>query len=513
VSLNNNPFFTAAHYFGRCSMGNFWNTFETHRVRSDFAEIAADGFNTIILILPWAHFQPKYHPVEYDQDILNRFQFLMDEARRVGFRLMLRLGYLWENSKARVSTYQRYRLLFYDTKILDAWNDFVKKIESIVGEDAKDVIFFLSWEDPYWPVLRIPQAMPLEKRISYGRDIGLIDFLKRRFTYSLLKKIYRVNASSYDELPVPTIEESLFAEFALFFDREYIEKWILMTRAVLTHELWYEHRVDPDDVKSQQSPNSIEHSTYKPGIACDVIYYHPKIGVADNTKMNTVMAANHLRRTLSGFRQNNFHRLPVFLDQFNFKIDNPKHPEISILKDEYVVDFLELCEPIFRLYLIGYGIWGYRDWRNDKVFNGAFELGLVGWSSQGANLVEEAGIHGLVLLPGAVVSQELDSPSNLPRCYFEFDQPAMPTKIQIGNGKSVLTLDITPEINFTEVVFQSGGRNLELRCMEGALCLRKVAYFSHVFTNGMRGIDGSSRAVLRSIAQLNRTLLRETSDI
>lgn len=478
-------------------------------MRNDFAEIATDGFNTIILILPWAHFQPQLHPIGYDQGILDRFQFLVDEARRAGLRLMLRLGYLWDNSKASVSTYQRYQQLFQTPAILEAWNDFVRKIESVVGEDAQDVVFFLSWEDPYWPVLRIPRATPLEKRIEYARDIGLIDFMRRRFTFPLLQKIYGVKAISYDDLPAPTIQESssLFAEFVLFFDREYIERWILTTRAALAHDLWYEHRVDPDDVPS--SPDSIEHSTYKTGVACDVLYYHPKVGVGRATPMNAKEAANHLERTVAGFRQNNIYRLPVFLDQFNFKIDNPRYPALSRVADENIPDFLALCEPVFRRYLVGYGIWGYRDWRNDKVFNGAFELGLKGWRVLEGDLIEKEGKYGLVLGPGASLAQELDSSPRLPRCYLEFDRPVSPVTIEIDNGQNVLAFVITTDLTFIEVAFKSRGRNLEIRCVDGTLCLRKVAYFAHVFTSGMRGIDGSSSTILRAIAQLNRALLGE----
>lgn len=478
-------------------------------MRSDFAEIAADGFNTIILILPWAHFQPQINPIGYDQGILDRFQFLVDEARHAGLRLMLRLGYLWDNSEARVSTYQRYRQLFQIPRILEAWGDFVRKIESVVGEDAQDVVFFLSWEDPYWPVLRMPQATPLEKRIAYARDIGLIDFMRRRFTFPLLQKIYGVKATSYDDLPAPMIEESssLFAEFVLYFDREYIERWILATRAALAHDLWYEHRVDPDVVPL--SPDSIEHSTYKVGVACDVLYYHPKVGVARSTPMDAKKAVNHLKRTLASFRQNNIHRRPVFLDQFNFKVDNPKHPDFARLADENIPDFLAQCEPIFRNHLVGYGIWGYRDWRDDKVFNGAFELGLTGWNVRGGDLVEEDGKHGLLFRPGATMAQELNSPPGLPRCYLEFDRPVMPVTIEIDNGQNVLALVITTDLTFIEVAFQSGGRNLEIRCVDGTMCLRKIAYFSHVFTNGMRGIDGSSSTILRAISQLNRALLAE----
>ncbi len=490
-------------------MGNFWNTFERHRVRNDFAEIAGDGFNTIILILPWAHFQPQVHPIGYDQGTLDRFQFVVDEARHAGLRIMLRLGYLWDNSKARVTTYQRYQRLFQAPGILEAWIDFVRRIESVVGEDAQDVVFFLSWEDPYWPVLRIPEDTPLERRIKYAKDIGLIDFMRRRFPFSLLQTIYGVKATSYEDLPAPTIGESgsLFAEFVLFFDREYIERWILTTRAALHHSLWYEHRVDPDVVP--MSLDAIEHSTYKTGVACDVLYYHPKVGVRRPTPLNSKQAANHLARTLTGFRQNNIHKRPVFLDQFNFKIDNPKHPDFSRLADEHIPDFLALCEPVFRRHLVGYGIWGYRDWRDDKVFNGTFELGLKGWRVLEGDLIEKDGKYRLVLGPGASLTQEIDNPGSQPRCYLEFDPTVSPVTIEMGNGDSTTTTVITNDRTFIEVAFEGKGkgRTLEIRCVDGTLRLSKVAYFSHVFTNGMRGLDGSSSTILRAISRLNRALL------
>ena len=43
----------AAHYFAHASMGNFWSAFRQHEVAADFSGIRDDGFNTIILLIPW----------------------------------------------------------------------------------------------------------------------------------------------------------------------------------------------------------------------------------------------------------------------------------------------------------------------------------------------------------------------------------------------------------------------------------------------------------------------------
>ena len=48
----------AATYTSDAWVSNFWNT-ESDHMEEELAQIAADGFNTIILVIPWREFQPS----------------------------------------------------------------------------------------------------------------------------------------------------------------------------------------------------------------------------------------------------------------------------------------------------------------------------------------------------------------------------------------------------------------------------------------------------------------------
>ncbi len=487
-------------------MGNFWNTFERGRVRHDFEQIRADGFNTIILIVPWAHFQPDTQPIRYDQAVLDRLAYLLESARATDLRIMLRLGYLWENAPVDCTTYRRYQQLFTEPHMLPAWQDYLATLESVVGLDTDDCNFFLSWEDTYWPVLRHPENQQQEGRINFANTIGFTDYLKKRFSLALLRKIYEIDTESYAQVPAPTPRDKLFAEFILFFDREYIEPWLLASKNVLAHDIWYEHRIDPDVFYGDGWQNSVEHSSYKTGISCDVIYYHPKIGVSGAKPLNAAQAIKHVHRVLNGFRPFNIHKKPIFLDQFNFKINNPKHPSFARLADEHIPEFLAGLVPVFKNNLIGYGVWGYRDWRDDKVFNGAFELGLQGWEGEQVVLHQHSEGNSVTLVRGSRLSQ-----TNLPTMpYLYIECLPLPGEALITVCNNLQTQEWTIPAHTSALIIdltQGEGRNpLHIGCLSGTVHINKVAYYSHIYTNGMRDIDGKASPTLNAIVDFNRKL-------
>lgn len=48
-------------YFGDEWVLNFWNS-ETDHLEKDLEQIREDGFNSIILVVPWREFQPEMTP-------------------------------------------------------------------------------------------------------------------------------------------------------------------------------------------------------------------------------------------------------------------------------------------------------------------------------------------------------------------------------------------------------------------------------------------------------------------
>jgi hypothetical protein len=69
-------FIKAAHYFGLSRYGwpiNYLNAVELGRLDADFKQIAADGFNAIVLLIPWGELQPGLgRSFSYDERVIAR---------------------------------------------------------------------------------------------------------------------------------------------------------------------------------------------------------------------------------------------------------------------------------------------------------------------------------------------------------------------------------------------------------------------------------------------------------
>ena len=50
----------AVHYFSSSWPKTFWGDLEYSQVDDDFAQIKADGFNTVILVIPWMGFETGF---------------------------------------------------------------------------------------------------------------------------------------------------------------------------------------------------------------------------------------------------------------------------------------------------------------------------------------------------------------------------------------------------------------------------------------------------------------------
>ena len=55
----------SATYYSDDWVINFWNS-ESKNMDAELAQIAEDGFNSIILVIPWREFQPGTNPITYN---------------------------------------------------------------------------------------------------------------------------------------------------------------------------------------------------------------------------------------------------------------------------------------------------------------------------------------------------------------------------------------------------------------------------------------------------------------
>ena len=60
----------------------------------ELAQIAADGFNSIVLVVPWREFQPGVLPVSYNRYAFQKLDKVMNAANAHGLMVELRVGYV-----------------------------------------------------------------------------------------------------------------------------------------------------------------------------------------------------------------------------------------------------------------------------------------------------------------------------------------------------------------------------------------------------------------------------------
>ena len=76
-------------YFGDEWPINYWGS-EDKDMAANFEKIRQDGFNSIILVIPWREFQPNDGKTEFNQVAINRLNEVMACAEQHGLWVVLR---------------------------------------------------------------------------------------------------------------------------------------------------------------------------------------------------------------------------------------------------------------------------------------------------------------------------------------------------------------------------------------------------------------------------------------
>ena len=124
--LAEEPYLKSATYYSDDWVINFWNL-ESNHMEEELAQIAQDGFNSIILAVPWREFQSDTSTLRYNTYALDKMDRVMEEAGKAGLKVILRVGYTWDHA-GKSSVLERYQKLLYDETVQKAWLDYVDTI-------------------------------------------------------------------------------------------------------------------------------------------------------------------------------------------------------------------------------------------------------------------------------------------------------------------------------------------------------------------------------------------------
>ncbi len=488
-----NQFIKATYFFGNSSPFNFWNSSDFYLTKSYFTQIKKDGFNTIILIVPWREFQN-------DLSCYEKLNFYLKEAEKSNLNVILRVSYFWDLYKSKIPLPELFLKLVTDKQIFKQWLNYLKKINNICKNYDNFLFAFISWED-FWIYTNKGFLKQFPEYKNYLKCFQ--NFVYKKYQ----KKIY----------DLPSRYEYNFKYLLEFYDYLITEKLYKSAQNVFP-ELSIEARVDYDPIfkNGELIEWYIHQKTFKPyKFRITTIYYAPFMGqknIGDEISCNN--AINVFNSLLKNFKQFSNNR-ELFIDQFNFISYNPLLKNKTKIKKNSICCFLKKSEKYLLKYTVGYSLWNYKFYKVNLIYNSKFKEGFKGWERKGKPSIVDFNKKKFVLLKGKSYIQQkinnylfdyIKSYGNFHLCFNAFSTKKTILKIKINknffkmNIKNLLkmycinlkNLERTPLISFS--------------VKEGKAYLSDVVFYNIVDKSGLYDLKNKKLPYTDCVIDLNKKI-------
>jgi len=374
-------FVRAAHYFSDGWVLNFWQIMDSQKLDSDLKQIIGDGFNTIILVIPWREFQSDQYDPHYDSFYIKQLDRVMAAADRHNLSVLVRVAYSHQlPEQATLSGLTQSQRLLTDPDTQKVWLHYLARVFEICHGYRSFRYGFLSWEE-FWSGFARWQLYPLEFRTKLAQDTGFSAFLADR--------------GITDILAIPRLDEPEYEHFHAFINHR-VAQMYAMAETVFPR-LCMEIRVDKDKlVGSSNEVQWLSNDAYLDLEKTRLTYWAPFMGAAnEGEKLPAERAIELLAHMLDEVTEQG-EKVNHVIDQFNFVDKAPKFRGIHAeIETEQVPAFLEAAAPLLAQKSTGYGVWAYRDYRQNLLYNARFLMGMRGWhhSSGPCKILRKGGIR------------------------------------------------------------------------------------------------------------------------
>lgn len=510
-SLSNEMYVKSATYFADEWPINFWNS-ELDDLDCDMERIKADGFNSIILVIPWREFQPDMNPIRYNERAFSQLDKIMKAADEEGLDVYVRIGYTWDYyNDVTENIVDRFCKLLYDDEAKNAWFDYVSKMYSELSQYNNFAEGFLTWED-FWNNLGICDDVE-EKRVERAKQIGYGEWVEQVYGLKKYNAQYGTNYEAYDQIAVPGRDEP--AMYAMF---EYYDDFlmsILRESQKRFPNLSMEVRMDWDVTYDKKGKKKYYEHTDT--FSCeDSDYTAAMYGIPMGFKNvgERVSYKEGLIKTeymLSQLQQQNNNKA-IYVEQFIFADNTPAFKNNAQIKEDEIGDYLEAVSDILLKYTAGYGIWTYRNYQANMIYNPQFALNDEGWKCDGdVQFMEYDDSMACMLDSNSAIFQEIPSIRN------HFDSEKYELTLCVKDATKAGTLQITlgeqsqaVEVSEAGMIKLNVGKtssfDLKIESLEGRFLIDDIKLFSQIQEGFLYNEKGDELSCIESIRLLNAQL-------
>lgn len=507
----------AAHWFGSGWPVNFWNTRLESHAEADFRRMKDDGFNTVVIVVPWPGFAPDPHSGELDVERVARLRNFIRLADELQLGVILRVAFAWDALDPRAGS--RLHQLWLDEATYRGWIDHLGSLWSAVGDEPNLLFGFFSWED-LWALAGLAEADRNTRLLAAGMS-GFQSWLQQHYRLDEVSEQFRESFADWEQIPLPARREPAFRLLLHFIDHAWIERFFKPAQARFPR-LSMEVRIDSDPVWDGDALlewHSHAAAWDLPGAGWTTLYWSPSMGGLNRgEELSPQEAAKRLERSLGRVRDHTGGR-PIFIGQFLAEDYTPGYELNGKVPKARIGEFLEAAAAPLQELAAGYGLWTWRDYAHDPLANPEFAAGLADWEhAGGVKLVADA----VELQPGAFLQRtvsvhEYHAPGGPGLARFCIEGEAM------GDAAAAMQLhDREKDVSLGELRLPPppGSRDcleipvhdlmrLQLQAHAPAR-LRRASSMGFVQHSGMRDLDAEPKPVASAYRALNRRLQRAT---
>ncbi len=397
-------FLRAVHYFGTAQPGNFWDAARLEDAPVHLRKIRADGFNAVILVVPWRGFQPGLFPPRMDPWCMARLRTMLEHVDDAELACILRVTFPWNHDPdSELDFDQRALGLFTREDVRAAWLAYLSELRDLCSCSAGFRFAFFSWEDlPSIRELMIHRSF--DERLQLADATGFRSYLLARFDPGDLAQMYGTRLERADQIYIPRPDCRAYEHYNAFVN-ECLGQLLEQGRAVwpqLSMQIRADYELLDIDGAVEWLRNDVREHDPKTRVSYYFPYMYAQNGGETLSAAQALANFEQVMLRVSDQRRNPAH----FLDQLVYWDESPQFSHWARIDPEEMDQFLAGAVGLLQTLSMGYGLWNYFDYRVNHLYNPNFQRGLHGWEATGeVSLVQGTDSPAVRLGPAASISQ------------------------------------------------------------------------------------------------------------